>query len=200
MDRLQEIFAKQNELFKRFSPIEVSNGIGYALVENKPFDINCRFWQALFKEQAWRITEEVFECLDAITAGQRGDDKEEAIDVLHFVVELFIKAQRLPSEPVGQIGPDKLLRLYNAAPVTFIAKNAALQLMGELGMTMNKLKNKPWKQSHKETDAVAFYRGLDQVFLCTLALCKAVDMSADEIFMTYMGKADKNNQRINSGE
>ncbi len=200
MDRLQEIFAKQNELFKRFSPIEVSNGIGYALVEGKPFDLDCRFWQALFKEQAWRITEEVFECLDAITAGQRGEDREEAIDVLHFVVELFIKANRMPSEPVGQIGPDKLMRLYNASSNCFIAKNAANELMSELGMTMNKLKNKPWKQSRKETDAVAFYRGLDKVFLCTLALCKSLDMSHSDIYETYMGKAAKNNTRIDSGE
>jgi len=71
MDRLQEIFAKQNEMFKRFSPIEVSNGIRNVLVENKPFDIYCSFWLVLFTDQAWCIIKAVFECVDAMTSGQR---------------------------------------------------------------------------------------------------------------------------------
>ena len=199
MNKLKDIFKKQEDLFLRFSKIEMDNGIGYGLMKDKPFHINCRFTQAMLKEQAWRITEEVGECIEAYLEKSIADAREEAIDVLHFVVELCIKS--------NQIIPDLyhgcLESHFNSLPRESFSDEfdyCQRDFILVLAMTMNKLKNKPWKQSHKETNPHDFNKGLFRIYLGSLALCKSLGMDAHDIYAVYMNKAAKNVVRQESGE
>lgn len=196
MNQLAEIFEKQQDLFERFSPIEIEKGLGYGIVAGTTFDLNCPTWQAMFKEQAWRITEEVGECIDAYLEKSLADAQEEAIDVLHFVVELCIKAEFIiPNEVSGTL-EQHCKNSEHPEVFEYVLRDFARTL----AMTMNLLKNKPWKQSVKLTDRSEFENGLYCIFLGSLSLCQSLQMSPLDIYNGYVNKAAKNVVRQESGE
>lgn len=207
MSKLQAIFNRQRELSEKFWAIEQSNNLGYGIVLNRtihPFDISCPIVQHGLRDQAWRIVEECAETqsewLNDVTEGKEISDatKEEAIDILHFVVELYIKLNTYPRTMVGTFDCD-LANLYQEASMFKSPRDAIFSLIDSVAIMANCLKNRPWKQSTKPVDVGRFNHYVRRTFLNCLSICKSLGMSVDDIFHTYMGKAAINKQRQDSG-
>ena len=192
-NKLAFIFNKQKELMGKYHDIEIKNGIGYYLVKDIPFDINNKKWQYLIKDFAWRVTEEMAECLECDLTNNLIHAQEEASDALHFLIELMIN-----------VGIDHKY-FGRSDPWAWYFKNsigssgAALNLIIDLGLAMNCLKQKPWKQTHFETDIEKFRYHLTRVFGWWVAFVSTeLSMTSDEAFQMYFKKSEVNKFRQRS--
>ena len=69
-----------------------------------------------------------------------------------------------------------------------------------IGNAMNRLKNKPWKQTHMVTDKEAFYNCLMPAWIGYFrVLSHKYGLSANDIFTLYFKKSEVNKFRIRSG-
>lgn len=201
-DRLEAIFNRQKELMNKYHDIELRSGL--LQTEDCPVNLNDKRGQARIKDFAWRLTEEVGEALDAINDPEHYN--EELIDGLHFLTELTILSgfdlisylkTEIDSNDVDS--NDCLTQLY-VAPHK--AKNEelgeyVLEVIKELGMMCNCLKNKPWKQTNMITDINAFNDRLINVWYNYIALL-SLQMSSDDIADTYLKKSQVNKFRQRS--
>lgn len=203
MDKLDKIFEKQKELMVKYKDIERENGL--LQTDRVPVDINSRTGQARLKDFCWRIVEELCELMTELKKTpyygyHEKEIKEEAIDVLHFLVELSILADYnfyLPGRG------DKLEGIFNSyRKISDISKDMDIiqEMIYNLGMTAHELKNKPWKQSFKETDVESFKYYLSAVWHKYFQLLVYLGFtSAQEVYDAYMDKNSINKQRQNSG-
>lgn len=107
-DKLEAIFARQQELMNKYHDIEERSGL--LQTSDCPVNLDDKRGQARLKDFSWRVTEELGEALDA-----RHDEahfKEELVDGLHFLTELSILA-----------GTDPHKLVENAAKKAFTDKN-----------------------------------------------------------------------------
>lgn len=177
------IFDHQRELMKKYHGIEHGNGL--LQTQDVPVDIDCRFGQARLKDFAWRVTEELAE---ATGTSQIGDPhyKEELIDALHFLVELCILADNIPSTDMDL---DSLIVQYGVSEYTIIE---------QLGLAMNCLKNKPWKQTHMLTDVARFKLHLGKAFQALVSLLHFNGLNSYDIYDLYFKKNRVNHFRQDS--
>lgn len=209
-DRLKAIFDRQRELWEKYHHIEVKSGL--RITEDCPVNLNDRRGQFQIKDYAWRVMEEVGEALDAI--GNKEHYQEELVDGLHFLTEMTILAgkdwntiHQFPN--IIPEGYDHLKVMVNWARA-FIEKvkcppseEITLQLLTaqlvlELGMMCNCLKNKPWKQSMMVTDEAAFYTRLQNVWGVYMAILVNSGLDQDGICDTYLRKSQVNQFRQRS--
>lgn len=205
-DKLKLIFARQAELKEKYHHIEESQGVGYGLLKGGTFDINEIRSQCLLKDLAWRVVEEITEATEAQAHNDEIHFREELADALHFLTELCIQ--------VG-IGPDQiyidpeLIRGYIAANPNedsldilfrcpYVDKsNNPYKTVEHIGLAMNCLKQKPWKQTHILTDVKKFEGHLIDAYrvFCKYLRCY---MTADTAFDFYFKKSKVNDFRIKS--
>jgi len=109
-DLLVAIFARQNELLKKYQEIERKNGL--LQTEDIPVDLDDAKGQQRLKDFAWRVTEELGEAMNCLKnkpwkQTQMETDKnhyyEELADAFHFFIELCI---------LSGIDEKKLAELY----------------------------------------------------------------------------------------
>lgn len=204
MDRLKEIFQRQHELADRFNEIERSNDF---IVPRMPVDLRSYRGQARIREMAWRVTEEVGEVVEAIQIAQLRDGRSyndvwtEMVDVLHFLVEFYLVAGITPEELVPHPDSDLL-------SASFLSRDAAEGLSGFalvtsipilLAEATHGLKNRPWKNSWRETDISEFKLKAIRVFNRFTLTASALGMSANSLYWGYFKKAETNAERIQSG-
>ena len=214
-DMLDLMFERQHGLAVKYLPIEEENGL--LQTKDLPVVLDDRKGQARLKDFAWRVSEELYEATDALV--QHPDNVEhfleEMIDSLHFFLELNI---------LCGINPTKLREYYNipkdidsleylekvantvetlskeeikATPVSLLIYVTIGQCIGN---AMNKLKNKPWKQSHMVTDKSAFYESLFPAWIGYFRiLSHKYGLTAKDIFTLYFKKSEVNKFRIRSG-
>jgi hypothetical protein len=117
---------------------------------------------------------------------------KEMIDALHFIAEFFLTLGYWPDDlpPEDPRYPD--VELYGPSACLF-------NTMLDLGMVVNQLKNKPWKQTARSTDVVAFRRKLAKFMRGFIRTCYAWGMSDQTIHSVYFGKAAENQKRIDTG-
>lgn len=219
--RLAQIFELQQELMHRYHPIERGNGFW---TPDAPIEIDSPKGQLRLKEFAWRFTEEMAESSGALHLFGPDSSiyHEELVDALHFFVEFCIYAAIGPDRLVNLqkklpfIAHDDLDSIYRDAFLDqgssiedqsfFTTKSRGtvtkdfLDLMmwkcvSEMGKACNRLKNRPWKKSHVNTDRDAFESDVSSCFRLFIQVCGLSGMSPDHLFEGYVGKHRVNRQR-----
>jgi hypothetical protein len=188
------IFLRQHQLAEKYTPIEDKNGLRWTT--EYPVAIDSGKGQAQLKDMAWRALEEVAESMESlfITKDSEDHSKEELADGLHFITELLLLA--------GITYKDVELRSLNINLYKKVAKNAETQsfafwLLVRLGIAMNNLKMKPWKQTPMKTDVNKLKEDLLEAYESYILLMLNL-MSPVEILNYYFSKSEVNNFRIRS--
>lgn len=185
LGKLKGIFNRQSELHKKYGPIETRNGIGLAIIEGIPFDLDNPKWQYVIKDYAWRVSEELTEALEAYQEGNTPHTVEELIDALHFYTELLIIS--------GYTAEDVHERFLLASEYEI------LRPIYPVGLACNLLKNKPWKNTHVPTDKGRFKIHIVGGYICLLNLIMTNYLSSlSDVFMVYFKKSLVNSFRIRS--
>ena len=209
-DRLELIFQKQRELILKYHDIEKKNGL--LQTEEMPVNLNDRKGQARIKDFAWRVMEEVGEAMDAILIDKDYTHYcEELIDALHFLTELTINAGFTPDDLIPENTPtegfkDKLDVICHMVSIDGMEEEGSIssvrnllctELVRNLGMTCNCLKNKPWKQSMMLTDETQFLSHLRLTWWLYMYWL-AYEMGCDGIYTVYFKKNEVNKFRQRS--
>lgn len=200
-DKLVAIFNRQQELMDKYHDIEKRSGL--LQTESCPVNINDKKGQARIKDFAWRITEEVGEALDANKSGDLQHTVEEFIDGLHFLTELTILSGYTPHDIVcnNPNGNDLLLTLYCQADCNSsdmgILPILVTELVMDMGMMCNCLKNKPWKQTNMITDVNNFLNKLRLVWNDYFAIL-SLFLNPQDIAEIYFKKSQVNKFRQRS--
>lgn len=187
----EAIWEKQLALIEKYKDIE---GMPTILDDIKT-NIQTAKGQAVIKDFAWRVTEELTEADEAIYLFKSSDKIEwdgsqlklhyieEVTDALHFFVELAIIAGFKASDfTISQIP-----RKVNSYDVIY-----------QLGLAMNTLKNKKWKQSQMLTDVPKFTTYIEATFENLIHLFYCQGLANDDIYQMYFKKNAVNNFRIKS--
>lgn len=200
-DKLVAIFNRQKELMDKYHDIEKRSGL--LQTESCPVNINDKKGQARIKDFAWRVMEEVGEALDANSGDDFEHTVEELIDGLHFLTELTILSGYEPKDIVWEHtnGNDLLLTLYCQADCHTSDKEILPKLITELvmdlGMMCNCLKNKPWKQTNMITDVNNFLHKLRLVWNDYFAIL-SLFLKPQDIIEIYLKKSQVNKFRQRS--
>lgn len=196
--KLTAVFDKQKELMEKYEVIEHENG--FNVPSNIPVDINDKFDQHRLKDFAWRITEELAEAIEQIRFRNVKEAHGELADVLHFMAEMTILAGL----------EDEAIKVFEESPWSSIKVAQELkddenytryygELTYTLAMACHELKNKPWKQSHRETDEGAFTLYMKSFWRNFIYLCHETLLQADELFEEYHSKHAINKDRQKNG-
>lgn len=203
-DRLDLIFQEQHKLIEKYHPIEDKSALMHTRL--CPVAIDDRFGQARLKDFAWRITEELTEYTTA-TEGQQ-HAHEELGDVCHFLIELIILSNlnpiKLVSKEFFKTEPHlncKLEWCFNRIQDDhhYVGKiDATYRVIESLGLAMNCLKQKPWKQTHIATDIKKYNKYITWTWNCFIRLCIEEHITPHQLFRLYFLKNKVNQFRINS--
>lgn len=216
-DMFDLIFERQHSLAIKYTPIEQQNGL--LQTDLFPGNIDDRKSQARMKDFAWRVQEELYEATESLTHKEHDNVHflEEMIDAIHFFTELNLFcgfSAKQVAEFYGWEKGDKFEYLATLAdkmnemtdgPAGKGDKNYSIPALiyvsiGQpIGDAMNKLKNKPWKQTHMVTDKPAFNGCLLCAWLGFFRVLHNVfGLSAKDIFTLYFKKSEVNKFRIKS--
>lgn len=201
-DRLIAIFEKQRELAHKFTLLEMQN---HTLeTEAFPVDIQDRKGQMLLRRYAWQITEEICEALMARDFAPEEFEIEVA-DAFHFIIEMALHIGLSPASLVESVvaesGSPGLLEgawqreVVNLTPLSIAATEAWMNVILDLALLMNKLKNRPWRTDHRPTDPVTFLYHFQAVFRSFLQACIVEGLTLETLCASYFGKAEINEQR-----
>lgn len=213
---LELMFERQHHLATKYLPIEKDNGL--LQTEDFPVILDSRKGQARLKDFAWRTMEELFEATDALspnTMEGREHFLEEMIDSIHFFIELnllcgisVIDIKQFYEVPEELDCFEFLEGLAKVLPFTQNPEDIKLipestiiySCIGQpIGNAMNKLKNKPWKQTHMITDREAFINNLLPAWIGFFrVLSLKYGLTAKDIFTLYFKKSEVNKFRIKS--
>lgn len=196
-DKLVAIFNRQKELMSKYHDIEKRSGL--LQTEDCPVNLDDKRGQARIKDFSWRVMEEVGEALDAKSDFEHFT--EELIDGLHFLTELTILSGFGPEDIVWEDskGNDLLLTLYNQNVCLRSSELNELvtDLVTDLGMMCNCLKNKPWKQTNMLTDKNEFLKRLKCVWNDYFSILSIV-LPPEGIVDVYLKKSQVNKFRQRS--
>jgi len=201
-DMLELIFKRQEELKEKYHHIEEKQGVGYGLLKGQKFDINTTLSQELIKNFAWRVVEEITEAFDCNLVTEKHHLYEELADALHFLVELALITGITPddicegsSKLPEAVSQDKLVRLCTVRHPDRIDPYPPIH---QLGLAMNCLKQKPWKQTHILTDTKKFKSHIIKAFHEFFKVFVKCGTNANAIFMFYFKKSEVNKFRQES--
>jgi len=174
----KEIFEKQKEIKFLYEPESKD------IFEN--FDIDTFEDQEIFKKYCWRITEELMEALEDIS--NKKHFREEIIDSFNFMIELYLLCG-YSYELLGHI-PTRNKIEVKGDPIA--------NIIYQLGITANLLKNRQWRQSQYLVDMHLFTPRFEKIWECFFDLFYSIDLSNDEIRALWSLKYQVNLFRINS--
>jgi hypothetical protein len=216
-DRLTMIFDRQRELMVKYHEIEKKNGIGAGGLILGEFHIDDPRCQYVCKDFAWRVTEELAEAMEA---GEPIHMREEAIDALHFLIELLLMVgitlkdivvefdliKTIKEGRVQMIKPaehlDLLWAIYESLNHLAIdeayTNELVFDIVFELGLAMNCLKNKPWKQTQMATDRSRFKKHLLYALQNWFNFAYGIKMNDGDVFDLYFRKSEVNKFRQRS--
>ena len=181
---LRQIIGRQKELMQKYHDIELKTGL--MQTEDCPVNLDDMRGQARIKDFSWRLMEEVGEALDG-----REDFEhfcEELIDGLHFLTELTILS--------GVEVDFDLPELYDSKKISILPE-LVCELVQDLGMMCNCLKNKPWKQSQMQTDKNNFEAKLKCVWQDYISILGKY-LTPEQITEVYLKKSQVNKFRQRS--
>jgi len=187
------IFMKQHQLAERYIPIEDRNGLRWTT--DYPVLIDSGKGQAQLKDMAWRTIEEVAESMESlmITLDSLDHAKEELADGLHFITEALL----LAGLTYKDIELNVKLGMLVATAENHTIEELILKVVIKLGVAMNNLKMKPWKQTPMQTDIVKLRNDLISAYAAYISLMLKL-MGPLDILNFYFSKSEVNNFRIRS--
>ena len=184
---LEDVFARQAVLLEKYRSIE---GIP------TDFDLHTAETQVWVKDFLWRVTEELAE------AGEETRDEtlrdEEFSDALHFLVELMLLVGMGP----GDLATREVQDVFKEAPEVYAEVSQASMfwdVVYNLGLAGNCLKNKRWKQTQTFTDIVKFNGYLIEAFYSLMMVFHFHGLSWEQTLMMYESKSQINAFRQRSG-
>lgn len=184
---LRMIFARQAELMEKYRSIE---GLPHA-----PVSLHLAAGQKILKDFAWRMTEELTESYEGwFKHNDRADAEvhalEELADAVHFFVELCIFAGIDADMCITRLATFPPAR--NSRPAW---SSGYWQVVFKLGVAMNFLRNKAWKQSQVPTDVNRFQIALLDTYETLFMLWADLGYAQEHVFDYYMRKAAVNTFR-----
>ena len=123
------------------------------------------------------------------------------IDALHFMVEQQILAglspesyrpEGLKTDLLAYLMGDGNLYVSGLKPLT------EYHIIESIGLAMNCLKNKPWKQSQMLTDEDKFYGYMRESLLMLIAVLVGAGLTAKDVYGLYFCKNKVNRFRQRS--
>ena len=216
--RLEMIFDRQQELHDKYKIIEGKIGLGHGLIQGNQFNIDNKVCQYYMKDMFWRVTEELGESAEALEDHVMEPSYKEAYihgieelaDSLHFMVEALIVIGITPEEVQTLHYKEKRDRLdmmwvntmrpfihrgeMNIKDLSFFYFN----VVKELGLAANCLKNKPWKQFQIITDTVRFRQHAICALTSLIELFRYCKVQPQGIYDIYFCKSEVNKFRIRS--
>lgn len=189
------IFMRQHELAEKYIPIEDKNGLRWTT--DYPVEVDSGKGQAQLKDMAWRTVEEAAESFESIDITKDSIDhhKEELADGLHFITELLLLVGLSYKDIELAINSD-IKNLKESANL-FTKSELFVQMVVQLGIAMNNLKMKPWKQTPMQTDIKKLHEDLIKAYVAYIKLMLKA-MEPLEILKFYFSKSDVNQFRIRS--
>lgn len=203
-DILKAIFEKQWEVAEKYVEIEKMGDLLTPARIATNFD--TQLGQAWLKDFAWRVTEELGESFEAIYQHEELTDDlklhyyEELADALHFFVELCliagIKSTDLtPIEEIEKNAWDG----YDLVPgsVDYV-QQAHWNVIYQLTLFCNCLKNKKWKQTQMMTDRPKAIGYLQASYKALILCFKNPGLTDADIYDMYFKKNQVNRFRQRS--
>lgn len=183
---IQDIFSHQHSLAGKYFHVEKS--LGYNPPESLPMELNTRACQDRLRQFYAYIQEEVVEALTA----KEEDVPGELSDILHFTTEFCL---------ISGIQASRVEAVYEAHRALDIFEPPSMEhplwtFQINLGLAMNQLKYKPWKQSPKPTDPEAF---TSKVCTAYAYLLQAIRTAGCDPHTIYFDKHKENVERIQTG-
>jgi hypothetical protein len=179
------IFQRQAQLMEQYQAIEG--------LPKSPLSVHHAVSQKVLKDFAWRTTEELAESYEA---WEKHPDNfevaeqhalEELADAWHFFVELLIFAG---------ITAEQCLAVQNRIVIPIrnrvASSDAYWYVVYKLGIAMNFLRNKAWKQSQVPTDEKRFREALLDTYKTMCMLWSDLGYGEDQIYSYYFRKAEVN--------
>jgi len=188
-DYLQAIFEKQHALAIKYQPIEARSGL--LQTTDFPVDINSPAGQARLKDLAWRTVEELGEATECMEENEE-HFREELIDALHFATELVLSTGLTYGNFIS------LEEMMEREKVSEDLIGHLWRFTENLGIAMNCLKNKPWKQTHMETDIPYFTSRIMKMYVSLIDVLHVAGMSAEDVYTYYFKKNQVNQFRQRS--
>ncbi len=199
---------------EKYHHIEVANGFIKTATPSTPVDLNDRHGQARLRDFAWRFTEELCEATEARRKHNElvNHFYEELSDAYHFLTELIILSGLDDKKLYSIIFEESLLPPDNlGCRLEVLFKYCNTKDHGEkyiehsfytvveaIGISMNCLKNKPWKQTHMLTDKPYYNRCLSWTYIHFIHLCKDAGLDAEGLYTIYYKKSEVNKFRQRS--
>ena len=200
-DILAAIFERQKELMEKYHPIEFDSGL--MQTEECPVNLHSKGGQARLKDFSWRVTEELMEALEAWRKNDKDHFEEELVDALHFLVEQHILAGIEPADYVKSfpnLQNDPLTIMYQMLPpqCSRRAPELMVDMVEQVGLAMNCLKNKPWKQTHMLTDVQKFKSHMIWAMHRYIVLVREAGIYPVDLYNLYFRKSKVNSFRQDS--
>lgn len=171
------VFDKQKQLKFLFEPSSKQ------VFEN--FDIDVYEDQEIFKRYCWRITEELMESLE--DKHNINHFKEEVIDGFNFLIELYLLYgwgfENLPIPCVTFQGT---------------IEDKILNIIYQLGVTANCLKNRQWRKSQYLVDLYIFEPRLKEIWSAYWGLFLTMGLTTEDVLKLWSLKYQVNLFRIKS--
>ena len=118
-------------------------------------------------------------------------------DVFKRQKELMAKYHEIEKKN-GLLQTDKVPVDINSHMGQQRLKDFAWRVTEELGEAMNCLKNKPWKQTHFQTDLDHYYEEISDAFHFFIELCILSGLDAEDLYQLYYRKSKVNQFRQRS--
>lgn len=190
-EALDAIFQRQTALMAKYKEIEQ--------LPEPPISLHHAAGQRILKDFAWRSVEELAESFEAFEKHEvhevaRLHGLEEVADALHFLVELLIFAGITAEQCLEQV-PDWPAELQEGTTTPLFYY---WQATYRLGLSMNFLRNKPWKQSQVPTDEARFRSALLSAFSAHVHVWVGLKQDWVDMFNFYFRKSEVNKFRQRS--
>lgn len=204
-DILRAIFEKQRQLAEKYVEIE---GMG-DLLEKTKTNLDTLEGQIWLKDFLYRTIEEVGESFEVILVNEFAEKdwtmickldqthySEELIDALHFFVELCLIAgiDRSEFKDLSEYG----YQVGNQSITFTDFKVRHWNVVQNLTLAGNKLRNKKWKKTHVLTDRKIFKQYIEQAFESLMNCLRCVGLQDKDIYNLYFKKNEVNKFRQES--
>lgn len=189
---VRAIFDRQEQLMEKYREIEG--------LPRHPLLVDLAESQAVIKDFAWRTVEELTESYEAWI--KHGDDDEvaeshsleELADAVHFYVELLIFAGVTPDDVLEYTEGASFMAIARARP----REETYWWATFNIGVAMNFLRNKPWKQHQVPTDMIRFRRALLEAFYSVVLCFGNQGYNEETLYRFYFKKSEVNKFRQRS--
>lgn len=192
---VRAIFARQTELMAKYKEIEQ--------LPDPPLALHHRHGQRILKDFAWRTVEELTESYEAWEKHEEDRNVaemhalEELADAVHFYVELLIFAG-ITSEMCLKVLPQYPFVMSDRFMIVHFDGEYYWNTTYRIGIAMNFLRNKAWKQSHVPTDEGRFREAALKGFDALINLWAALGYDQTTLFTYYFKKSEVNKFRQRS--